>query len=83
MSNEERSQIVKQRWHVICDRQKAIYVALARIEEEWSRMNAIESFYKERIQTARVHAEMRPDPDYQEAFAKESEIELIDGLYRC
>jgi hypothetical protein len=34
MSNEERSQIVKERWHTISDRTKAIFVALARLEEE-------------------------------------------------
>lgn len=34
MSNEERSQIVKERWHTIGDKMKAIYVALARLEEE-------------------------------------------------
>ena len=49
MSNEERSQIVKQRWHFISDRAKAIYVALARLEEEQARWDAIQNFYKERI----------------------------------
>ena len=34
MSNEERSQIVKERWRTIDDKQKAIFVALARVEEE-------------------------------------------------
>lgn len=34
MSNEERSQIVKERWHTIADKTKAIFVALARLEEE-------------------------------------------------
>ena len=34
MSNEERSQIVKSRWQTISDRAKAIYVAIARLEEE-------------------------------------------------
>ena len=34
MSNEERSQIVKERWHTISDKLKSVYVALARLEEE-------------------------------------------------
>ena len=41
MSNEERSQIVKERWHTISDKMKAIYVALARLEEEQVRWTAI------------------------------------------
>ena len=66
MSNEERSQIVKQRWHVISDRAKAIYVAIARLEEEQTRWDSIQNFYKERIKTAREHAGMKPDHDYAE-----------------
>ena len=49
MSNEERSQIVKERWHTIADRTKAIFVALARLEEEQLRWNAVQFFYQERI----------------------------------
>ena len=56
MSNEERSQIVKERWHTISDRLKAVYVALARLEEEKLAWDAIQDFYKERIDTMRDHA---------------------------
>ena len=52
MSNEERSQIVKVRWQMINEKQKAIFVALARLEEEQSRFMAVQAFYEERIQTA-------------------------------
>ena len=41
MSNEERSQIVKERWHTISDKMKAVYVALARLEEEKLAWDAI------------------------------------------
>ena len=58
MSNEERSQIVKERWHTIADKTKAIFVALARLEEEQLRWTAVQNFYDERIETARVHAEL-------------------------
>ena len=60
MSNEERSQIVKERWHTISDRLKAVYVALARLEEEKLAWEAIQDFYKERIDTMRDHADMKP-----------------------
>ena len=60
MSNEERSQIVKERWHTISDRLKAVYVALARLEEEKLAWDAIQDFYKERINTMRDHAGMQP-----------------------
>ena len=60
MSNEERSQIVKERWHTISDRLKAVYVALARLDEEKLAWEAIQDFYKERIDTMRDHAGMKP-----------------------
>lgn len=60
MSNEERSQIVKERWHTIGDKMKAIYVALARLEEEQMRWNAVQAFYTERVETARSHGGMPP-----------------------
>ena len=60
MSNEERSQIVKERWHTIADKTKAIFVALARLEEEQLRWTAVQGFYEERIETARMHADMPP-----------------------
>ena len=58
MSNEERSQIVKERWHTISDKMKAVYVALARLEEEKLAWDAIQDFYKERIDVMRDHAGM-------------------------
>ena len=64
---------MKQRWHVISDRAKAIYVAIARLEEEQTRWDSIQSFYKERITTARLHASMRADPDYVEPDDNEKE----------
>lgn len=60
MSNEERSQIVKERWHTISDKMKAVYVALARLEEEKLAWDAMQDFYKERINTMRDHAGMPP-----------------------
>lgn len=60
MSNEERSQIVKERWHTISDKMKAVYVALARLEEEKLAWDAMQEFYKERIDTMRNHAGMPP-----------------------
>lgn len=60
MSNEERSQIVKRRWQTISDKQKSIYVALARLEEEQEEWAKRLDFYKERIDTMRDHANMEP-----------------------
>ena len=62
MSNEERSQIVKERWKTISLKAKEIYVVLARIEEEKSAHQAIQAFYAERIATARSHAGQEPLP---------------------
>jgi hypothetical protein len=59
MSNEERSQIVKERWRTISDQLKSVYVALARIEQEKLQHDAVQLFYKERIETARKHAGMK------------------------
>ena len=56
MSNEERSQIVKERWKTISLKAKEIYVVLARIEEETLAHQAMQAFYAERIATARSHA---------------------------
>jgi hypothetical protein len=53
MSNEERSQIVKQRWKLISLRAKEMYVILARIEEETHNYQHRQSFYAERIATSR------------------------------
>ena len=41
---------------MINEKQKAIFVALARLEEEQSRFMAVQAFYEERIQTAQRHA---------------------------
>ena len=49
MSNEERSQIVKERWQTIPDSMKVVYVALARLEEEEAHWNQAQAFYIERI----------------------------------
>ena len=49
MSNEERSQIVKERWQTIPDSTKVVYVALARLEEEEAHWNQAQAFYIERI----------------------------------
>ena len=84
MSNEERSQIVKERWHTIGDRCKAIYVALARLEEENMRWIAVKSFYTERYETARIHADMKPDSmplwrQSQSSFVDESQDEFCSS----
>jgi hypothetical protein len=57
MSNEERAQIVRQRWQTISDSLKCVYVTLARFEQESEHQKTIQEFYKERIDTARAHAE--------------------------
>ncbi len=62
MSNEERSQIVKERWKTISLKAKEIYVVLARIEEETLAHQAIQAFYAERIATARSHAGLEALP---------------------
>eukprot|EP00351_Strombidinopsis_sp_SopsisLIS2011_P001313 CAMPEP_0116870856 /NCGR_PEP_ID=MMETSP0463-20121206/946_1 /TAXON_ID=181622 /ORGANISM="Strombidinopsis sp, Strain SopsisLIS2011" /LENGTH=83 /DNA_ID=CAMNT_0004508175 /DNA_START=694 /DNA_END=945 /DNA_ORIENTATION=+ len=54
MSNEERSQIVKERWRFISQQDKAIYVALARMEEDQTVHKATMGFYEERISTAKT-----------------------------
>ena len=57
MSNEERAQIVRQRWQTISDSLKCVYVTLARFEQESDHQKSIQEFYKERIETAKAHAE--------------------------
>lgn len=62
MSNEERSQIVKQRWKLISTKAKEIYVILARIEEETFNYEQRQSFYAERIATSREQCGLKPLP---------------------
>ena len=49
---------MKERWHTISDKMKAVYVALARLEEEKLAWDAIQDFYRERIDVMRDHAGM-------------------------
>ena len=56
MSNEERAQIVRERWRCISDSLKVVYVTLARFEQEVDQFQKVQEFYKERIQTARDHS---------------------------
>lgn len=56
MSNEERAQIVRDRWASIDDAIKSYYVTLARIEEQVAQYQKIKEFYHERVETARDHA---------------------------
>ena len=58
MSNEERAQIVRERWRSISDSLKVVYVTLARFEQEKDHQDKVQNFYKERIQTARDHAKL-------------------------
>lgn len=45
MSNEERAQIIKERWASISDSLKCVYVALSRFEEATDRHEKIQAFY--------------------------------------
>lgn len=60
MSNEERSQIVKQRWKLISTKAKEMYVILARIEEETHNYEQRQAFYAERIATSREQSGLKP-----------------------
>lgn len=62
MSNEERAQIVRERWQCIDDSIKCFYVAMARYEALVDRHQKVQVFYSERIETAKVHAKF-PNPD--------------------
>ena len=55
MSNEERAQIVRERWRAINDSLKVVFVVLARFEQEVDQHNKVQEFYKERIETAKAH----------------------------
>ena len=58
MSNEERAQIVRERWRSISDSLKLVYVTLARFEQELDNQGKIQAFFTERIETAKVHASL-------------------------
>ena len=58
MSNEERAQIVRERWRAITDSLKCVYVSLARFEQERDHQKAVQDFYKERAETARAHIKL-------------------------
>lgn len=58
MSNEERAQIVRERWRSISDSLKVVFVTLARFEQESEHHKLVQEYYKERIQTAREHSRL-------------------------
>lgn len=69
MSNEERAQIVRERWRCIADSLKAIYVTLARFEQEMDYHEKVQDFYKERIETARKHSALLKEARDAKAIA--------------
>ena len=56
MNNEERAQIVRERWRSISDSLKAVYVTMARFEQEIDRHTKVQRYFSERIATAKAHS---------------------------
>ena len=56
MNNEERAQIVRERWRSISDSLKAVYVTIARFEQEIDRHSKVQTYFSERIATAKAHS---------------------------
>ena len=77
MSNEERAQIVRERWRCIADSLKAIYVCLARFEQEVDHQQKVQEFYKERVETAKKHCVlMREKLDVREMMETQINAEV-------
>ena len=77
MSNEERAQIVRERWRCIADSLKAIYVCLARFEQEVDHHQKVQEFYKERVETAKKHCVlMREKLDIREMMETQINAEV-------
>jgi len=81
MSNEERSQIVKQRWKLISLKAKEMYVILARIEEETHNYEQRQGFYAERIATSREQSGLKPLPQGKLYPMREDPWKLVEMVF--